>query len=420
MSERYGTVELIDGAISIRHVRLDHGDWNGWAMPRFTSQQVDELIRQEAWVNAYVVTTDGVVQRHGDRVQVRRDVEDEVCVVEYEPDDNGLYAVGSRDWTWECYDVRVVDTPPDPDWDPRSPDRFTGQDALDQGWVWWPKGDPSSALPLWDIAYGEWKRHPSIWGDGMAEDDAVFARFENFTSPNVREVLVKNTREDASPLSPADCGDLQVVAPVTITSEGYELTDTHHQDWFQNFWEGALGARDGQIFRVYGRGGFTHRIELFGMAIWKRAGIRFPHPLEDWRFVAEVDESTLGSNLPRFRMGQDQVERYVEAIGDPTWAVLESDVLTLKHDGTTRILKDADGLYDFSRAGIPITMDPAWTGQDDPEDTLNAYVYVTPWPEIKPIDPSRVTEGPVRVTHHSDGSMSIAEDPMNGTGGKEV
>jgi hypothetical protein len=312
MSERYGTVELIDGAISIRHVRLDHGDWNGWAMPRFTSQQVDELIRQEAWVNAYVGTTDGVVQRHGDRVQVRRDDEDEVCVVEYEPDGNGLYAVGSRDWTWECYDVRVVDTPPDPDWDPRSPDRFTGQDALDQGWVWWPKGDPSSALPLWDIAYGD-------WGDGMAEDDAVFARFENFTSPNVSETWVSNTREDASPLSPADCGDLQVVAPVTITSEGYELTDTHHQDWFQNFWEGALGARDGQIFRVYGRGGFTHRIELFG---------------------------------------------------------------------------------------------------DDPEDTLNAYVYVTPWPEIKPIDPSRVTEGPVRVTHHSDGSMSIAEDPMHDTGDK--
>jgi hypothetical protein len=94
---------------------------------------------------------------------------------------------------------------------------------------------------------------------------------------------------------------------------------------------------------------------------WIRAGISFPHPLEDWRFVAEVDESTLGSNLPRFRMGQDQVERYVEAVGDPTWAVLEPDVLILKHDGATRILKDADGLYDFSRAGIPITVDPART-----------------------------------------------------------
>ena len=89
---------------------------------------------------------------------------------------------------------------------------------------------------------------------------------------------------------------------------------------------------------------------------WIPASIRFPYPIDGLTFSAIVREETLGSNLPRFRMGRDQVDRYVEAIGDPTWAVLEPDGLILTHDGDgeTRIQQDAAGLYDFSRAGIPI------------------------------------------------------------------
>jgi hypothetical protein len=100
------TVEVCDGEIRIENVKVLPGNWNGWALPVFTSEQVDELIRQQEALAlksecGYEVMP--FFDRQGEVV-----IEYDFNVADYDeeptvhiPGDDGCYAIGTYSWTWE-------------------------------------------------------------------------------------------------------------------------------------------------------------------------------------------------------------------------------------------------------------------------------------------------------------------------------
>ena len=114
----YADVDLMDGIIDIPNVRLQTFDgkvnwWNGFAPPMFTRDQIDLMIEQlDRWhaENADSEIREGPfeVQRQGEVVVVLEEYtsEDEMDVKVYEPDADGLYAVGCWEWAWSAANLR--------------------------------------------------------------------------------------------------------------------------------------------------------------------------------------------------------------------------------------------------------------------------------------------------------------------------
>jgi len=101
-----GTVEICDGAIRIHNVKILPGDWNGWALPVFTSEQVDELIRQQeelAIISGAADEEMSFFDRQGEVVleydmYCYDEMDGPTCHI---PADDGTYGIGTYYWTWE-------------------------------------------------------------------------------------------------------------------------------------------------------------------------------------------------------------------------------------------------------------------------------------------------------------------------------